>query len=141
MKKIFALVMVVTVLGAFLAGCGKSEEPAATDTTGTTATAGTAAYLARFDQPVDLVVGKVSEGAELTAVDLIADGKISFVINTPQGRGGRTDGEQIRKSANSNRVSSVTTNPGATAFTRTPRRPKSTANERVNPVIAALAAA
>ena len=33
----------------------------------------------------------------MTAVDLIADGKVSFVINTPQGRGGRTDGEQIRK--------------------------------------------
>jgi carbamoyl-phosphate synthase large subunit len=76
---------------------------------GIAATNGTAAYLARFDQPVDLIVGKVSEGAELTAVDLIADGKVSFVINTPQGRGGRTDGEQIRKSANSNRVSSVTT--------------------------------
>jgi carbamoyl-phosphate synthase large subunit len=76
---------------------------------GIAATVGTAAYLARFDQPVDLVVGKVSEGAELTAVDLIADGKVSFVINTPQGRGGRTDGEQIRKTANSNRVSSVTT--------------------------------
>ena len=55
------------------------------------------------------MVGKVSEGAELTAVDLIADGKVSFVINTPQGSGGRTDGEQIRKSANTNRVSSVTT--------------------------------
>ncbi len=73
------------------------------------ATKGTAEYLARFDQAVDLVVGKVSEGAELTAVDLIADGKISFVINTPQGRGGRTDGEQIRKAASSHRVSSVTT--------------------------------
>jgi carbamoyl-phosphate synthase large subunit len=55
------------------------------------------------------VVGKVSEGADLTAVDLIADGKVVFVINTPQGRGGRTDGEQIRKAANSNHVSSVTT--------------------------------
>ena len=76
---------------------------------GIAATKGTAEYLARFDQPVDLVVGKVSEGAELTAVDLITDGKVVFVINTPQGRGGRTDGEQIRKAANGNRVSSVTT--------------------------------
>jgi carbamoyl-phosphate synthase large subunit len=76
---------------------------------GIAATQGTAAYLERFDQPVDLVVGKVSEGADLTAVDLIADGKVAFVINTPQGRGGRTDGEQIRKAANSHRVSSVTT--------------------------------
>jgi carbamoyl-phosphate synthase large subunit len=76
---------------------------------GIAATQGTAEYLARFDQPVDLVVGKVSEGAQLTAVDLIADGKISFVVNTPQGRGGRTDGEQIRKAATRHRVSSVTT--------------------------------
>ncbi|MFT3854583.1 MAG: carbamoyl-phosphate synthase large subunit [Ilumatobacteraceae bacterium] len=76
---------------------------------GIVATAGTAAYLGRFGQPVDLVVGKVSEAAEVTAVDLIADGKVSFVINTPQGYGGRTDGEQIRKAANTNRVSAVTT--------------------------------
>jgi carbamoyl-phosphate synthase large subunit len=76
---------------------------------GIAATQGTAAYLARFDQPVDLVVGKVSEGAPTTAVDLIAAGEVSFVINTPQGRGGRTDGEQIRKAANSHHVSSVTT--------------------------------
>ena len=76
---------------------------------GIAATKGTADHLARFDQPVDVVVGKVSEGSDLTAVDLIADGKVVFVINTPQGRGGRTDGEQIRKAANSHRVSSVTT--------------------------------
>jgi hypothetical protein len=43
-KKIFALVMVISVLGAFLAGCGsKSEDAAATaGTAGTAATAGTA---------------------------------------------------------------------------------------------------
>jgi carbamoyl-phosphate synthase large subunit len=34
---------------------------------------------------------------------------LAFVINTPQGRGGRTDGEAIRKAATVNRVSSVTT--------------------------------
>jgi carbamoyl-phosphate synthase large subunit len=76
---------------------------------GIAATTGTASYLARFGEAVDLVVGKVSEDAEVTAVDLIADGKISFVVNTPQGRGGRTDGEQIRKAANVHRVSCVTT--------------------------------
>ena len=76
---------------------------------GIAATVGTADYLARFGYPVDQVVGKVSEGADITAVDLIAEGKVSFVVNTPQGRGGRTDGEQIRKSANVHRVSSVTT--------------------------------
>ena len=73
------------------------------------ATSGTAAYLARFAVHVDQTVGKVNEGAEVTAVDLIADGTVCFVINTPQGRGGRTDGEQIRKAANTHRVSLVTT--------------------------------
>ncbi len=76
---------------------------------GIAATAGTATYLERFGLPVDQKVGKLSEGADVTALDLIADGKVSFVINTPQGRGGRTDGEQIRKAANVHRVSSVTT--------------------------------
>ena len=45
----------------------------------------------------------------MTAVDLIAAGKISFVVNTPRGRLGRSDGEQIRKAASLHRVSCVTT--------------------------------
>jgi carbamoyl-phosphate synthase large subunit len=89
---------------------------------GIAATEGTAAYLAAFDAPVDQVVAKVQEvgvqdagaraGAEdalVTAVDLIADGKISFVVNTPRGRLGRSDGEAIRKAASLHRVSCVTT--------------------------------
>ncbi|MFZ4811428.1 MAG: carbamoyl-phosphate synthase large subunit [Ilumatobacteraceae bacterium] len=80
---------------------------------GIAATKGTAAYLERFDHAVDLVVGKVSDAGSgstvETAVDLIAAGRISFVINTPQGRGGRTDGEAIRKAANTNGVGAVTT--------------------------------
>ncbi|MEY3493586.1 MAG: carbamoyl-phosphate synthase large chain [Actinomycetota bacterium] len=76
---------------------------------GIAATTGTAKYLSRFGLAIDQVVGKLSEGAGNTAVDLIASGDICFVINTPQGRGGRTDGEAIRKAANVHRVSSVTT--------------------------------
>ncbi len=76
---------------------------------GIAATTGTARYLTRFGIPVDHEVGKVSEGSAVNAVDLIASGDIAFVINTPQGRGGRTDGEAIRKAANVHRVSSVTT--------------------------------
>ncbi len=88
---------------------------------GIAATEGTAAYLAAFGSPVDQVVAKVQEtrlqethdpdiGDELvTAVDLIAEGKISFVVNTPRGRLGRSDGEQIRKAASLHRVSCVTT--------------------------------
>ena len=76
---------------------------------GVVATQGTADYLARFGQSVDEVVAKVSEGAGKTAVDLIAAGEVTFVVNTPQGRGGRTDGEQIRKAATLHRVACVTT--------------------------------
>ena len=86
---------------------------------GIVATEGTAEYLAAFDSPVDQIVAKVQELAEhdehdtgdgrVTAVDLIAAGKISFVVNTPRGRLGRSDGEQIRKAASLHRVSCVTT--------------------------------
>ena len=82
---------------------------------GIVATTGTADYLQRFGHPVDRVVGKVSETAAKKskqpddAVELIKRGEIAFVINTPQGRGGRSDGEAIRKAANIFRVSSVTT--------------------------------
>ncbi len=82
------------------------------------ATRGTADYLARFGLAVDRTVDKVSEQAGETAVDLIASGAISFVINTPQGRGGRTDGEAIRKAANMYRVPSVTTVEAALAAVR-----------------------
>ena len=82
---------------------------------GIVATTGTADYLQRFGHPVDRVVGKVSETTAKRsklpddAVELIKRGEIAFVINTPQGRGGRSDGEAIRKAANIFRVSSVTT--------------------------------
>jgi carbamoyl-phosphate synthase large subunit len=84
---------------------------------GVAATEGTAAYLAAFGSPVDQVVAKVQEAGRdpedtdprVTAVDLIAEGKISFVVNTPRGRLGRSDGEQIRKAASLHRVSCVTT--------------------------------
>jgi carbamoyl-phosphate synthase large subunit len=79
---------------------------------GVAATTGTAAYLAKFGFPVDRVVGKLSEmeGSSMdNAVELVAQGAISFVVNTPHGRGSREDGEAIRKAANANRVSSVTT--------------------------------
>jgi carbamoyl-phosphate synthase large subunit len=79
---------------------------------GIAATTGTAAYLQKFGVTVDKVVGKLSEieGSSMdNAVELVAQGEISFVVNTPHGRGSREDGEAIRKAANSNRVSSVTT--------------------------------
>ena len=78
---------------------------------GIAATTGTADYLASFGVDVDAVVGKISDGHGINAVNLIAGGDIAFVVNTPQGQGGgaRSDGEQIRKAAITYRVSSVTT--------------------------------
>jgi carbamoyl-phosphate synthase large subunit len=79
---------------------------------GIAATTGTAEYLVKFGQPVDRVVGKLSEieGTALeNAVDLVAQNEITFVVNTPHGRGSREDGEAIRKAANIHRVPSVTT--------------------------------
>ncbi|MFV0307666.1 MAG: carbamoyl-phosphate synthase large subunit, partial [Desertimonas sp.] len=76
---------------------------------GVVATEGTADYLARFGHAVDQVVAKVSDGDGETAVDLIASGDVTFVVNTPQGRGGRSDGEQIRKAAILHKVACVTT--------------------------------
>jgi carbamoyl-phosphate synthase large subunit len=76
---------------------------------GIATTAGTCEYLGRFGITVDQVVGKISDGHGINAVKLIESGQIVFVINTPHGSGGRTDGELIRKAANSHQVSSVTT--------------------------------
>jgi carbamoyl-phosphate synthase large subunit len=73
------------------------------------ATKGTADYLARFGVGVDAVVPKLSERTGTSAVDLIASGKISFVVNTPQGSGPRSDGSHIRMAANVHKVSCVTT--------------------------------
>ncbi len=77
---------------------------------GLMATTGTADYLARFGVVVDRVLGKVQDGGtDKTAVDLIADGTIVFVVNTPRGSVGRSDGEHIRKAASMHHVSCVTT--------------------------------
>jgi carbamoyl-phosphate synthase large subunit len=73
------------------------------------ATNGTAAYLGRFGVPVDAVVAKLSDRTGESAVDLMAAGKIDFVVNTPQGSGPRSDGSHIRKAANVYKVSCVTT--------------------------------
>jgi carbamoyl-phosphate synthase large subunit len=73
------------------------------------ATAGTAEYLARFGFAVDRTVAKLSDRAGVSAVDLIASGDITFIVNTPSGSGGRSDGSHIRTAAVVHRVSCVTT--------------------------------
>ena len=73
------------------------------------ATRGTAEHLGRFGVAVDGVVAKLSDRTGTSAVDLIASGKISFVVNTPQGSGPRSDGSHIRTAATVHKVSCVTT--------------------------------
>ncbi|MBW3669226.1 MAG: carbamoyl-phosphate synthase large subunit [Actinobacteria bacterium] len=74
------------------------------------ATAGTAAYLEENGVPVETVVAKVGEhGGGDTAVELIANGKVQLVVNTPRGRGPRADGAYIRTTANVHNVPCLTT--------------------------------
>ena len=78
------------------------------------ATIGTADVLTAGGVVVERVVGKVSQRNHQQsdlgdAVELINDGSIVFVINTPQDSGTHRDGEAIRKAANVKGVSLVTT--------------------------------
>jgi carbamoyl-phosphate synthase large subunit len=77
------------------------------------ATRGTAAVLHRAGIPVTSV-RKRSEGGP-NVMDLIREGRIDIVINTPFGRGPRTDGSEIRMTAAAAGVPCVTTLPGALA--------------------------
>jgi carbamoyl-phosphate synthase large subunit len=82
------------------------------------ATEGTAEVLRR--NGVDAkIVRKLSEGpgpnGEKTIVQLIHDGEIDFIANTPFGTGGRLDGYEIRTAAVTRGVPSITTVPGFAA--------------------------
>jgi len=77
------------------------------------ATAGTARALQRIGIPVE-TVQKVTQGSP-NVVDLIRDGAINLVINTPLGRGARADGYEIRESAIRHRIPCITTLAGASA--------------------------
>ena len=76
------------------------------------ATEGTALVLARNGIP-STVVRKNSQGrgpnGEPTIVDLIDNGEVSLVINTPSGQGARADGYEIRAAATAADTAIVTT--------------------------------
>ena len=80
---------------------------------GILATRGTASLLARAGVPVTQVA-KLAEGKP-NAADLILDGKVDLVINTPFGRGPRGDGYFIRTAAARAGVPCITTLQGAFA--------------------------
>jgi len=73
------------------------------------ATAGTAQLLESKGVRVDTIVAKVGEEVGVDAVDLISSGKVDLVINTPRGRGPRTDGMHIRRAAIVHGVACITT--------------------------------
>ena len=82
------------------------------------ATRGTADYLGRFGIAVERVVDKLSDGTGSSAIDLIAGGEVTFVVNTPRGSGPRSDGRYIRHAASIHHVSIVTTVEAALAAVR-----------------------
>ncbi len=77
------------------------------------ATRGTAASLARVGLPVE-AVNKVSEGSP-HIVDLIREGRVQMVINTPLGPRAHSDGVEIRRAAVQHRVPLLTTMSAAAA--------------------------
>ena len=80
------------------------------------ATSGTAGVLERAGIPVDRVT-KVSEGPHNVA-ELIRGGMVDLVINTPFGRGPRSDGYFIRTATATAGVPCITTLPGVFAAVR-----------------------
>jgi carbamoyl-phosphate synthase large subunit len=74
------------------------------------ATLGTAGYFRSEGVPVDTLVAKVGEeGVASDAVDLIAQGKVQLVVNTPRGLGPRADGQHIRMASVTYHVPCLTT--------------------------------
>jgi carbamoyl-phosphate synthase large subunit len=73
------------------------------------ATAGTAAALEGEGIPVDSVVGKLTGGDGVDAIELLESGKVDLVVNTPRGRGPRADGDHIRRTATRRGIPCVTT--------------------------------
>ncbi|HET7928361.1 MAG TPA: carbamoyl-phosphate synthase large subunit [Actinomycetota bacterium] len=80
------------------------------------ATRGTAAVLERAGVAVSRVA-KVSEGGR-SVVDLIRDAEVDLVVNTPFGRGPRTDGSLIRAAAAQAGIPCITTLPAVLAALR-----------------------
>ncbi len=74
------------------------------------ATLGTAGFFRSEGLAVDTLVAKVGEeGVASDAVELLAQGKVQLVINTPRGLGPRADGQHIRMAAITYHVPCLTT--------------------------------
>jgi carbamoyl-phosphate synthase large subunit len=80
------------------------------------ATRGTAETISRMGIPVERI-NKIGDGSP-HVVDLIADGEVDLVINTPTGTAARSDGYEIRRSAVARGIPCITTISGGMAATR-----------------------
>ncbi len=80
------------------------------------ATRGTAQAVSRMGIPVE-AINKISEGSP-HVVDLIRDGAVDMVINTPTGGGARSDGYEIRNAAVRKGIPCITTMTSASAAAR-----------------------
>ena len=81
------------------------------------ATQGTADSLAAAGVAVDVIVAKLADPEGPHAVMLLDEGRIDLVINSPQGRGPRADGADIRRAAAQRGVPLLTTVAAALAAT------------------------
>ena len=77
------------------------------------ATRGTAEYLRARGIDAEIVM-KVSEGRP-NVIDAIINGRINLIVNTPSGRGPKSDGYQVRRAAVDYNVPYITTIAGALA--------------------------
>ncbi len=80
------------------------------------ATAGTAQAISRMGIPVR-TINKIAEGSP-HVVDYISEHSVDLVINTPTGRGARSDGYEIRSAAVREGIPCITTLTSASAATR-----------------------
>lgn len=80
------------------------------------ATAGTAKVLREAGVPVE-TVKKVQEGRP-NLLDMMVNGEVQFIFNTPSGKGSRTEEGRIRAAAVSYGVPCVTTLPGCEAMVK-----------------------
>jgi len=81
------------------------------------ATDGTWRLLSRSGVPCRLV-HKIADGARPNVLDIVKNREVSLIINTPSGRGARTDEGQIRGAAVVRNIPVITTMSGANMLAR-----------------------
>ncbi len=77
-------------------------------------TVGTLGALLEAGVPAEIVY-KIREGRRPNVLDLLTDGQIDLIVNTPTGRGARTDEGRIRAAAVQQGIACITTLSGAAA--------------------------